>query len=56
MPDIRVTIEPKLHFDLKVMALDKDQSLKELVVALLTRAALQHNSGVKGRKSRGGAA
>ena len=50
MPDIRVTIDSDLHFSLKVMALDKDKTLKELVVAILTRAASQHNVGTKTRK------
>ena len=42
MPDIRVTIEPELHFDLKVMALDRDLTLRELVIAILTSAATKH--------------
>jgi hypothetical protein len=36
MPDIRVTVDSDLHFDLRVLALDQQTTLRELVIAVLT--------------------
>jgi len=44
MPDIRVTIESELHFDLKVMALDEKKTLAQLVASILTSAAKRHHT------------
>lgn len=44
MPDIRVTIPSETHFDLKVMALDKDKTLAKLVADILAQAATAHHA------------
>jgi hypothetical protein len=49
MPDLRVNnVESELLFDLKVMALDKQTTLRQLVIDLLTKAAKAHHA--KGAK------
>ena len=37
MPDIRVTLDSDLHFDLRVLALDKQTTLRQLVIDVLTK-------------------
>ena len=43
MPDLRINqIDSELLFDLKVMALDKDTTLRQLVIDLLSSASTRH--------------
>jgi len=56
MADLRVNAIPsELLFDLKVMALDKDVTLRKLVIDLLTLASTRHmvtKIDLKARKPR----